>query len=288
MSPSEAGRADAVARPGIGGAASIHTDLGHALKRVPILQHCLILVLEGAKELQGAAGPARVPAGSMLALPAGAAPTLFNDPDRRSGQYRAQVLAFDAGLVTAFFHDPPQPARLPLSSPAQGDPWRILTPPEALRDAFAHAGRAVGAGDVSDTLVRHRFQEVLLGLAEQGVVWAPARGDTVAQRLRLLIAGRPGAPWSAADAAKAAGVSEATLRRRLAGEGTSFRDLLAEVRLSHGLMLLQTSRAGIAEIALACGYDSPSRFATRFRERFGTPPSGIRSASGAGSLRETG
>lgn len=279
MSRSEAERPDVAARPGIGGAASIHTDLGHALRQVPILQHCLILVVEGAKELQGAAGPARVPAGSMVALPAGAAPTLFNDPDPRSGQYRARVLAFDADLVTAFFRNPPQPARLPLSGAASADPWRILMPSPALRDAFDHARRAVDGPDVSDALARHRFQEVLLGLAEVGIMWAPTDGDTLAQRLRLLIAGRPDAPWSAADAARAANVSEATLRRRLSGEGTSFRQLLAEVRLSHGLMLLQTSRAGIAEIALACGYESPSRFAGRFRERFGTPPSGIRTTA---------
>lgn len=284
MSRSEAGWPEMATRPGIGGAASFHTDLGHALRRVPILQHCLILVVEGTKELYGAAGPERASAGSMIALPGGAMPSLFNEPDPRSGQYRARVLTFDAGLVGAFFQQPPQACRLPLQTPVGEDPWRVLEPSVALREAFAHAGRAAGMGEVSDAVARHRFQEVLLGLAEHGLVWAPENGDALAQRLRLLIAGRPDAPWSAADAAKAASISEATLRRRLAGEGTSFRDILAEVRLSHGLMLLHTSQAGIAEIALACGYESPSRFASRFRERFGTPPSGIRTMVNSGAV----
>ncbi|MGC2854319.1 helix-turn-helix transcriptional regulator [Novispirillum sp. DQ9] len=280
MSRSKSGGADVAARPGIGGVASIHTDLGHALRQVPILQHCLILVVEGAKELEGAAGSARVPAGAMVALPAGIAATLRNDADPASGHYRARVLAFDAGLIAAFPDTTHRPA-------VSGDPWQILRPSPALLEAFDHASRAVHSPHLSDALARHRFQEVLLGLAEQGVVWSSRDSDTLTQRLRLLMAGRPDAPWAAADAAKAANVSEPTLRRRLAAEGTSFRELLAEVRLSHGLMLLQTSRAGIAEIALACGYESPSRFASRFRERFGTPPSGIRTAPAA-EVSETG
>ena len=41
-------------------------------------------------------------------------------------------------------------------------------------------------------------------------------------------------------------------------------------------MLLQTTRRTILEIALDCGYESPSRFATRFRERYGMSPSELR------------
>lgn len=268
-------RPDVTTRPGIGGAASITTDIDHHLRQVPILQHCLILVEEGAKELHGAGGAAMVSAGHLVALPAGAQVTLRNGPDARSGQYRARALGFDAALVAAFFSGFPRP---PVTLRAPDDPWRILPSSATVMEAFERASAAVRSTDLSDALARHRVQEVLLVLAEQGVVWPPEDGDRLAPRLRLLIAGRPDAPWSAADAARAAAVSEATLRRRLAAEDTCFRDILTDVRLSHGLMLLQTSRAGITEIALACGYESPSRFAGRFRDRFGTPPSGIRTA----------
>ncbi len=59
--------------------------------------------------------------------------------------------------------------------------------------------------------------------------------------------------------------------RKLAAEGRSFRQLLAQVRLSHALNLLQQGLTPL-EVALACGYDSPSRFAARFKQEFGLTP----------------
>ena len=51
----------------------------------------------------------------------------------------------------------------------------------------------------------------------------------------------------------------------------SFRQLLAQVRMSHALTLLQQGLSPL-EAALACGYDSPSRFAARFKQEFGLTP----------------
>lgn len=71
-------------------------------------------------------------------------------------------------------------------------------------------------------------------------------------------------------------VSEATLRRRLAADGTTFGDVLADVRMTQALGLLQTTSLPINRIALDVGYACPSRFAQRFRARFGITPSAIR------------
>jgi len=42
---------------------------------------------------------------------------------------------------------------------------------------------------------------------------------------------------------------------------------------------LQTTELPINQIALDCGYQSPSRFSVRFRKRFGISPSAIRTQS---------
>jgi len=39
---------------------------------------------------------------------------------------------------------------------------------------------------------------------------------------------------------------------------------------------VQAGRQPLKQVAMACGYQSPSRFAARFRQRFGTLPSELR------------
>jgi len=62
----------------------------------------------------------------------------------------------------------------------------------------------------------------------------------------------------------------------LAAEGASLNDLLVDTRMSFAMKLLQSTDHPINRIALAVGYESASRFAIRFRERFGFPPTAIR------------
>ena len=68
-------------------------------------------------------------------------------------------------------------------------------------------------------------------------------------------------------------------RRRLAKQGTGFRTLLTDVRMTRALTLLQVTPWPVAQIAGAVGYESPSRFAARFKERFGFAPSAVRAES---------
>lgn len=82
--------------------------------------------------------------------------------------------------------------------------------------------------------------------------------------------------WTAAIVARQLHMSEATLRRHLAAEGNSFSSLLADVRMSHALSLLQSTDLPVGNIAHDVGYESASRFATRFRKRFGFAPTAVR------------
>ncbi len=144
--------------------------------------------------------------------------------------------------------------------------------------------RAVVAVDDPLTPARlrdHVVREVLLWLAQGGLGFGPVAAPTMAVRLRAVIGADPAAAWRAAQAARALAVSEATLRRRLAADGTTFGDVLADVRMTEALGLLQTTDLPVNRIALDVGYASPSRFALRFRARFGIRPSDIRGGGGA-------
>jgi AraC-like DNA-binding protein len=71
-------------------------------------------------------------------------------------------------------------------------------------------------------------------------------------------------------------MSESTLRRKLKSEGTSVQEVKDQARLGLALHLLQTSSNSIGIIADKCGYQSQSRFAERFKKRFGLTPSELR------------
>ncbi len=71
-------------------------------------------------------------------------------------------------------------------------------------------------------------------------------------------------------------MSESTLRRKLSVEGTSMQEIKDQVKLGLGLQLLQTSNHSIVFIAEQCGYQSQSRFSSRFKKRFGLTPSALR------------
>ena len=94
--------------------------------------------------------------------------------------------------------------------------------------------------------------------------------------MRDLISNEPHGDWTSARLCALTGVSEATLRRKLAAEKWSFQSLLIDVRMSIAMQLLQSTDLSVLRIAEAVGYESQSRFAARFRARFGFAPSAIR------------
>jgi AraC-like DNA-binding protein len=164
---------------------------------------------------------------------------------------------------------------LPAGTAPLGDPGRLASDDRALA-AFERAAAACEDPLLPPSLREHAVAEVLLWLAEEGVGLAPARAPGLSARLRSLLAEDPAAPWTAPEAARALAVSEATLRRRLARDGTSFSDLLADLRMTRALGLLQATSHPVNRVALEVGYECPSRFAARFRARFGIAPSMVR------------
>ncbi len=98
------------------------------------------------------------------------------------------------------------------------------------------------------------------------------------QRVRSILSGDLLHEWTIGEVSERLATSETTLRRKLREEGTSFREILFELRLVSGLMqLLQTSKP-VYQVAFECGYQSVSRFTSNFRKRFGLSPTEFRSS----------
>jgi AraC-like DNA-binding protein len=235
----------------------------------------LLVVLEGIKKLGWAGRTFTYSPGQAFAVPTGAYVDVVNEPDPRSGVYRALFLGFSTDLLTE--------ARRRWSALAAGhvavDPTVIIDRP--LASAILHTSEAL-AGDiaVSRRVTEQRILEVLLLMAESGA--APLRPDiksgSISDAVRSLVRDRPGAPWSAASIAAQLCKSEPTMRRMLRQEGTSFRRIVADERMRAARLVLFEGNSTVAEAANVAGYDSLSHFSKRFHETFGCAPSQCRAA----------
>ena len=81
-----------------------------------------------------------------------------------------------------------------------------------------------------------------------------------------------GTPPTLERTAHALGMSPRTLRRRLADEGTTFSNLLAEVRRDLAQRYLGDRALSIAEVAFILGFSEASAFHRAFRRWTNTTP----------------
>ncbi|HBF31065.1 AraC family transcriptional regulator [Rhizobium sp.] len=79
-----------------------------------------------------------------------------------------------------------------------------------------------------------------------------------------------------AKVARALGMSERTLRRRLAESEVSFQELLDGLRKNRALELLGNPRVSVEQIAFTVGFTDPHNFRRAFRRWTGTTPSAMR------------
>jgi AraC-like DNA-binding protein len=98
----------------------------------------------------------------------------------------------------------------------------------------------------------------------------------VAGEIRALLLRDITNPPTLAAIAKLLEVSDRSLRRQLRGHGTSFRDLLDELRMQIALKYLRTTKLANGDIALALGFSDAANFRRAFRRRTNKSPSEIR------------
>ena len=219
----------------------------------------ILRVERGQKVLRGAV-QAVVPQGALVLIPAHLPLDVENHPGT-DGTYRATALLLSAAV--------PGP-RGPSSATWCDDPRALA--------AFDRALALQRSVSVPQPLRDHAVAEVLLWLDAAGLRLPPDAAPTLADRVRRITGAALDRPWRAAEVARTLAMSEATLRRKLAAEGQGWADLLADQRMCRALGLLQTTRLSVGVIAAEVGYTSASRFAVRFRARFGISPGVIRKA----------
>lgn len=81
---------------------------------------------------------------------------------------------------------------------------------------------------------------------------------------------------SISGVAKTLGMSERTLRRRLAEASVSFQGLLDDLRKNKALELLSNPHMSVEQIAFAVGFTDPHNFRRAFRRWTGTTPGALR------------
>jgi AraC-like DNA-binding protein len=247
--------------------------MGHRLRAVSLPCSACVLVLRGRKTVFLGSESMVAREGDMFLLPAQCEVSIENVPDPAEGRYLALCLSFGADMVARVA------AGLDTGEPLGGFSL------DSLRVVF-DVPLLASLGHLLDMAAFCPGEERLLGLSlEAFLTLAAARTSCMPAlsraeaswrtRLARLVLADPSRDWSVAGMAARLGVSERTLRRNLHAERTAFREVLRDVRLGAALAQLQAGRSNVAEVALGCGYGSPSRFAVLFRERFGVRPSDI-------------
>ncbi|HAT2711840.1 TPA: helix-turn-helix transcriptional regulator [Aeromonas hydrophila] len=241
----------------------LHHYLGirqQPLHRVLIYAPTIIWVEQGHKQLWWQEKRLAFDQASWLLIPAGHQLTFVNQPEQ--GKFRSRALT----LLT--------PPPVEWLSAAQAGPLREprLTVSPALAFCFelvcSMADRRLN--EATQVQLLQGFYAELQAAGGLDLLF-PAHTMTLGERLARYLGVEPGADHTLEGVAPHFAMSRASMARKLAAEGRSFRQLLTQVRMSHALTLLQQGLAPL-ETALACGYDSPSRFAARFKQEFGLTP----------------
>jgi len=257
------------ARPQVGLTANVVQRSALRFSNVMVDGPALIVVRHGTKSLHSEGRQWTLHGGDAIAIAGGQS---FDVANRISdaGLYEARWLVWDRTIIERFAQS--QPGKRTLSGAV------VLKRVEA--EFLAAIERAIAAisdpAGLAEELAQHRLAEVLVWLSLAGVRFPPPRPATTSSLLRGLLVESVGRAWTAPEVAARLAMSEATLRRRLNAEGTSFGELLGDVRMSCAMTLLQSTDAPVTDIASQVGYESASRFAIRFRKRFGFAPTAIR------------
>lgn len=255
-------------RDGVGATARIMQRNRLRLSNIVIEQPVIILVARGTKLLKATGVDITIETGQAVALSEGGTFDVINRAED-DGAYLARWIAFDPALVAEHAERRPFADAQPL--------LHIQRPPGGFFEALESAADAVADKEnLPSGIARHRMQELLVWLETLGMRFTSQTSASFGRNVRKRLVSDPGRNWESAALCREFAVSEATFRRRLAAENLSFQQLLTDVRMSTALSLLQSTNLPILHIAQAVGYESQSRFAARFRARFGFPPSAIR------------
>lgn len=244
-----------------------------SLTRMTVNAPTVMLPLVGAKRITVAEQSYKAGPGELLVLPTATVFDVENIPETGTARYLGIALVFDAGTMAQF-----RTVHGNEISKWHLTPRWMARGTDELFSAICDWVTRNRSYPADDALTRLRMCEFLLLLARLGTA-----GNLLFQsqprlrdRAKHLLALEPGRDWRISEVTTRLGLGESTLRRGLRQEGTSFRELLEEVRLDRGVELVMATEIPIGQIAYGCGYQSQSRFSERFRLRFSLSPTELR------------
>lgn len=249
------------------GYACVSARREHGARSVDIPRPHLAIVLQGRKQVRTATQALAFVPGDLFLVTRRCRIDVINTPDPHSGLYLSALIPLceeALGAARMLWNEPlpdagEELARLPaVEFGASLLQWR-----QALQHGhYTEARLALAALVVSFCRRGHG-----------GLLLPPAPG--VAAQVRELVATQPQRDWRSRDIEDSLGVSGATLRRHLAGERTSLRELIVDARLAHAMELLYTTRWPLKTVAARAGYRSTRSFSQRFQQRYGLDPASI-------------
>ena len=239
----------------------------HGVRSVDILRPGLAVLLEGEKDVRCSDGEWVLRPGLLNVMCAGTRMDVVSRPDPVTGRYLTLLVPLCEEVLAA--------ARLLWGTPAGGSSTGPMLRCVAVKDfsgEMAAWSEALLRAD--HAAARVALVSLVIGLARQGMMrllFPPA--ETLAQRIRRHVMATPDRDWQSRDVEALLGMSGATLRRHLAAEETSLRELLVDVRMGIALNMLYGTRLPLKTVAARVGYRSPDGFARAFRARYGLEPS---------------
>lgn len=133
--------------------------------------------------------------------------------------------------------------------------------------------------DMLNTRLKRSDPTALKFYLDQCEALSPQFGDTItpwSARVRDAVLPKITTPPAISEVAQQFGLTERTLRRRLTEEGTSFREILTDARLSIAHELLVTARLDVSTVGWRTGYSDPSSFVRAFSKKYGHPPGDLK------------
>ncbi|WP_237154896.1 helix-turn-helix transcriptional regulator [Oryzibacter oryziterrae] len=256
-------------RTGIGATAEVRQFAPVEFSGLFMPNPAIVIVRRGSKTIRVGDDVFHISAGQGVMV--NACVTMDSSYELGEDGFDAVWMGFDQSVVEAFHRRYP-PSVTPIRHAVRFEAWS-----GGMEEAFHNAAVALAAPFVyPEDIARHRMEEVLLWLERQELQFSSVRSVSLANQIRSLIFMEPGIDWSSHVVCERLGLSEATMRRRLAQEGHCLRNILTDIRMSTAVFMLQSTGMPVSQIATAVGYESHSRFALRFKDRFGFPPTVIR------------
>lgn len=258
-----------IVRAGIGSTAHVHQVQPLLARNIIIDEPTVILVRQGSKCICAAGKELVINAGEAVIVGGGESFDITNIPSI-DGSYEADWLSFNISIVTGY-------TCTNCNAAPVTEVHKLGGASESFRRAFYHTREIfTDSADIPESIAIARMREMLSWLDEYGIYFGDFQRSGIGNKIRRLVSSDMSYAWNINDVSRQLGMSEATLRRRLSAESSSFSRIIADVRMCRALTLLQVTDLSVIQIAYEVGYISPSKFSARFRSRFGFCPGQVR------------